>query len=111
VDRTISKTPEVLAVLDRLRADLGPDAFHVVDHWEGDLTAVGVAKPSDHGVLAYIGSFEDGFYVELELPPPPGDDFPYRVAGRHWGQRVEQVVQLVARHLGVRPGSDSRPPG
>src|SRR5690242_9799065 len=95
----LDKEEVILDVLDRLLARLGPAGFDIVDHWDCDLRAVGVASPSNHGVLAYIYAADNGFYVELELPPPPGDDFPYEVAGQHSGLIREQVVDIVARHL------------
>lgn len=95
----LEKAPIVLRTLDRLWTRLGPDAFDIVDHWECDLTAVGVASPRDHGVLAYIASYDNGFYVELELPPRTGDDFPYQVAGTYSGLDFEQVAVIVGEHL------------
>jgi hypothetical protein len=96
------KEDAILGVLDRLRARMGPDAFDIVDHWDSDRMAVGVARPDDHGVLAYIAAWDNGFYVELELPAPSGDDLPYAVAAQHSGLNAEQVVQTVVGHLSVR---------
>jgi hypothetical protein len=98
---SLDKESSIVEVLDRLQARLGPDTFAIVDHWDCDRRAVGVARPDDHGVLAYIATWGSGFYVELELPPPPGDDFPNAVAGQHSGLSAEQVVQIVAGHLSL----------
>lgn len=99
---TLDKDPAILSVLDRLRSLLGPDAFVLSDHWEQDLCAVGIASPRDPGVLAYISCFGESsgrFGYELELPPLPGDDSPYRVAGTGSDLSVEELAAVVAKHL------------
>ena len=37
-----------------LRESLGLDAFDIMDHWEPNLCAVGIASPRDHSVLVYV---------------------------------------------------------
>jgi hypothetical protein len=93
------KDPIILGTLSRLWSRLGPGSFEVVNHWEADRTAVGIASPRSHRVLVNISSHEDGFHVELELPSAAGDDLPYRVAGRASGLDFEQLVGVVAEHL------------
>ena len=95
----LDKDPVIVRTLDRLWTRLGPDAFDVVDHWEDDPIAVGIASPRNHGMLAYLAAYDDGFHVELETPPVPGDDFPYQVAGRHSDLNFEQLVDVVRKHL------------
>lgn len=96
------KDPAILAALDRLWSRLGRDTFVLVDHWESDLCAVGIASPRDHRVLIYISCYGEPpgcFAYELELPPPPGDDFPYQVAGTGDGLSLEELAVVVAKHL------------
>ncbi len=98
----LDKDPAILAVLDRLWSRLGPDAFVLADHWESDLCAVGIASPRNRGVLAYLSTYAElpeRFYVELELPPLLGDDFPYQVASRFDGLDFECLVSVVGKHL------------
>src|SRR5262245_44614932 len=94
----IFKDPQVVRTLDRLWSCLGPDAFDVVDHWECDLTAVGIASPRDHSVLVYYSVNGSAYNAELELPPLPGDDFPYQVAGQHAALDFEQLLAVVREH-------------
>jgi len=49
----LKKEPAAREAVDRLRADLGDDAFAVCDHWEADLCAVGIAQPGAEATLAY----------------------------------------------------------
>ena len=99
MDDGLDKDTAILATLARLRAVLGAGAFDVTDHWAADLTAVGVASPRDHRVLVYIALYPDGYYAELESPAPPGEELPYRVAGRHAGLTFDRLVEVVAGHL------------
>jgi hypothetical protein len=102
VGPAIDKDPAILVVLDRLRSRLGPSAFVLADHWESDLCAVGIASPRNPGVLVYISCHREQperFGYELELPPPPGDDFPYQVAGTGSGVSFEELAAVVADHL------------
>jgi len=114
VGAALDKDPIILAVLDRLRARLGPGAFVHADHWESDLCAVGIASPRDPGVLVYISCFGEPpgrFGYELELPPAPGEDFPYQVAGTGSGLSFEELAGVVAGHLKrADPGASSDRP-
>jgi hypothetical protein len=100
--RALEKDPAILQVLERLAARLGPKTFDIVDHWDCDLTAVGVANPKDHRILAYISTFgmpEGRYIVELELPPEPGRKLPYHIAHTQSGLDFEQLVAKVRTHL------------
>src|SRR5689334_22637039 len=99
------KDPAIVAVLDRLRSRFGPDAFVLADHWEPDLCAVDIASPRDPGVLVYISCYGERpgrFGYELELPPLPGSEALYQVAGRGEGLTFEELVGIVGRHLGEK---------
>lgn len=101
----LDKDPAILSVLDGLRARLGHESFDIVDHWESDLCAVGIASRRDHGVLAYLSCFgepEGRWHVELELPPLPSDDLPYRDAGRFPDLDVEAAAAIIRRHFGLQ---------
>jgi hypothetical protein len=99
----LDKDPAIVTLLRRLSDRLGLDAFEIVDHWEPDLCAIGIASPRDHGVLAYISCFgepEGRYHVELELPPSPGGELPYQDAGRYDDLGFEALVSVVSAHFG-----------
>jgi len=101
----LKKDDSILCLLELLGTRLGSGAFDVVDHWEADACAVGVASPRDHGVLAYLSTFglpAGRYYLELECPPRSGDEAPYEVAGRFTALEFEELVDIVARHLLAR---------
>lgn len=68
---TAQKDRAINDVLERLRADLGDASFTLVDYWDGDLCAVGVARPDDSRHLVYISTWPPGrgtFTYECERP-------------------------------------------
>ena len=98
----LEKDPSLLAVLARLRHDLGEVAFVVSDHWEMDLCAVGIASPKDPRVLAYLSTWQqppDRYYLELELPGESDDNTDYHVAGKWESIGYPELREQIARHL------------
>ncbi|MEY4578668.1 MAG: hypothetical protein RL701_3371 [Pseudomonadota bacterium] len=92
---------QTVAELERL---IGAGAFAVVDLWEGDPLAVGLASPNDARVLAHLVVDPDrplAFFVELELPPQGITDIPYTPAGTFEQLTLSAVVELIVSHLGI----------
>jgi hypothetical protein len=101
-DASHNKDPKIRSVLDRLESRLGWDAFYLVDHWESDACAFGVASYRNPYVLVYIschGEPPDRYGYELELPPQRSDDFPCKVAGAGAGLSFEELAGVAAGHL------------
>jgi hypothetical protein len=48
------KDDAILDAVEHLRKCLGPDEFQIMDHWEADLIAIGVASSSDLQRLVYF---------------------------------------------------------
>jgi hypothetical protein len=97
----LEKDAAIHAVLNRLWARLGADAFVVTDHWDADLYAIGISSPHNRGVLVYISCYgtQPGRYgYELELPAQT-DAPPYQVAGRSSDVSFEELARVVADHL------------
>jgi hypothetical protein len=99
-----AKHESIARMLDELRAELGDDAFDVVDHWDSDTFATGIARPDDHGVLVYV-STHDGrknkYWVSLELPPKPGDAGPFVPAGEGLANGIQELASIVRAHFGT----------
>ena len=97
----LDKDERIIDLLARLRADLGEDAFDVVDHWKPDLCAIGIAMPTDHSQLFYIsthGHGDDEFDYELEIAPQSPDDI-FDVAGRGDADSYSTLLGIVREHL------------
>jgi hypothetical protein len=98
----MTKDPSLDRLIARLRADLGPDTFDIVDHWDGDRHATGFAAPRDHRVLAYVSVLSndtDAIFVERELPPEPGSDLPYQTVGNSSAITYDELVDILRKHL------------
>lgn len=101
----LNKDATILEVLARLEEELGQGGFQVVDHWDADSRAVGVASPDDPGRLVYVsasGGSPDRSFYECETPRAgaSGDDFPYDVAESADDVDIERLVAAVKHHLG-----------
>ncbi|MBB4634269.1 hypothetical protein [Longimicrobium terrae] len=100
-DEDLNKDPAILELLDGLRQALGAAAFMVVDHWDADLRAVGVAHPRNQHVLACLalGGKPGSYDVHLELPAPDRSELPYTAVGNHTEVPFAEVVRIVRGHL------------
>jgi hypothetical protein len=100
----MEKDPELVRAMEALRRRFG-DTMVVVDHWEADLTAVGIARKGAEQRLAYLsvkgGSAEPRFYVALENPHECGSDMPYVSSGDHDDLSLADATDIVAAHLGL----------
>ena len=80
---------------------LPPRTFVVVDHWEADPFAIGLAKPTDPDHLVYITSDRDvhgRFFMSRELPSD-SDLVPYREAGAEQFESIDDLAAAIAIHL------------
>jgi hypothetical protein len=100
-DEGLNKDPAIVELLAGLREALGAAAFMVVDHWEADPCAVGVAHPRNQHVLACLalGANPGSYDIHLELPAPDRSELPYAAAGGHAEVSFAEVVGIVRGHL------------
>ena len=96
------KSPDLMALVERLRRDLGRDYFVEVPHWNDDQTAIGLGRPDDPRFLVYL-SMQSGsreVYVECEIPAPDDvAEIPYEVAVSGDYVDYEQILGVVKSHL------------
>jgi hypothetical protein len=94
----------IVDVLAQLQRHLGADTFEVLDHWDADLFAVGIARAETPQRLVYILTYglpEGRYTVELELPPEPGSDDEYESSGWHENLAFGELAAIAAKHLGL----------
>jgi hypothetical protein len=97
------KDASVRQLLKRLAERLGSNYFHIVDHWPDDPYAIGLTRPDNPAVLAYVCTVEadpDRIFVSLELPPA-GEwaDTPYSPAGDQNVRGFDELAAIIERHL------------
>lgn len=98
----LRKDESILSLIDELKSRMGDDAFVVIDHWEGDLFAVGIARPDNHDVLAYVCTYEhpvESYVVSLELPAKPGSELPYIQGDELQVHGLDKLVEVIEKHF------------
>jgi hypothetical protein len=101
----MNKEAVVVETLNDLRARLGSSAFQIVDHWETDRAAIGVARHDQPDQLVYFCSYGDlprRYFVSLEAPAVVENELPYTSVADHHDVDFEALVGLVAAHLDCR---------
>ena len=81
--------------------DLERRGWTVVDHWEADTCAIGLARPSDLRRLVYVSTFNKAagrYDYECELPSGP-EDTEYESTDRREDVTYDELVKALERHL------------
>ena len=94
------KDSSIVDLLDAL--NLESRAWEVVDHWEGDLCATGVAARQDRRRLVYVSTFdhEPGRYsYQCEIPNGP-DEVDYRAVRSGENVTLRELIDAMELHLG-----------
>ncbi len=96
------KDEDIRQVITSLQDELGLDAFDIVDHWETDSLAIGIARPDNHKTLIYIATCESDnrYFVSLENPPVD-EDFPYQQGEIFDGIDFITLMNVVKKHLSL----------
>lgn len=99
------KYRSIWAFLGQLAREIDSEQYQVVDHWDADLFAIGVASLGEPGQLAYVSTYQqeaDHFAVECEMP---GSD---TVAARGVGLTFDAAVEMIRRHLTLAKPTTAR---
>lgn len=100
-----------MSLVERLRADLSMDVV-LVDHWEADRCAIGVARRSDPRFLVYLTVFSteiDLVSFELEWPSTD-DDLPYSSETMVEGATYDRLLDAAQHHLQIQAKAPTRLP-
>ena len=101
-DPNLQKDPRIHDVLIRLRDRLGGKAFEVIDHWDADLCAVGIGRPSDNRFVAYVSTWglpNGRYYLSLDAPSATDRDSETEEVERYEDVDFPTLVRHVARHM------------
>ena len=96
-----SKHPQIREFLGKLEASLPSGEYQLVDFWDADPCAIGVAARDDQRRLVYVSTYEqeDGTYAfECEAPPDDGSD-DYQVVEEGENLPFDALLQKIRSHL------------
>ncbi|MEZ4462461.1 MAG: hypothetical protein R3E66_22605 [bacterium] len=94
----MAKHESILDVVRKLQ--LHHPSWILVDHWEADLCAIGIAEAHEPRRLAYVSTWKQpaGRYF-LELESPEGED--YKVDGTFEAVDFEELEGRIFGHLHI----------
>src|SRR5215213_4978463 len=93
------KDRSIWALLALLASDVDSTRYQVVDHWDADLFAIGVAAVDDGRRLVYISTFaQENERYAVECEAPDGEES-YIVSGRGERLSFQDVVATIRQHL------------
>ncbi|MFO0697509.1 MAG: hypothetical protein U0230_28280 [Polyangiales bacterium] len=104
------KDPKLLELLERL--NLPERGWVTVDHWTGDLCAIGVARAGDPERLVHISIYRKAqgrFDYECELAPRDDDEI-YAPAGGGEDVSFAELLEALEEHLGAARPVDPMTP-
>jgi len=79
-------------------------AWVIVDHWDGDLLAVGIARKDEPRRLVYVSTRNAGkgkYYYECEVPSGP-DQTDYSVTDEGDEVDFDTLLRAMTKHLSRR---------
>lgn len=96
---TPSKAPSILKLIEMLQLD--KHGWIIVDHWEADLCAVGIAANKNPRRLVYISSYNkpDGIFDYECETPLAGDNEEYEVEQEGQDVPFAEIMDVLKRHL------------
>lgn len=95
----MNKDASILDLIARL--DLPRRGWIVVDHWEADCMAIGIATPADPRRLVYVSMYDEEpnrYYYECEIPAGSAPN-EYVTAERGQSVDFEELERVIHRHL------------
>ena len=99
---TLNKDKSIKAVLERISSNIGEENLCLVDHWDADLCAIGIAKKDDNAQLVYISTYNKPyreFYYELEFSSKiKADTSNLQLEG---DVKYNELIKIIKSHLSV----------
>ena len=99
--KDINKDERIKFIVNYLVDKFGESSFKLKDHWDADLTAIGLTD-NEEKYLIYISSYgENDFYVSLENLTD-GDERPYEPAGDFDNVDLMGLEKIFIEHLRIK---------
>ena len=97
----MDKDLSIIALLERLR--LEERGWEIVDDWDADMCAVGIAKVGSPRRLVYVSTFKcplERYYYDCEEPGASERPDDYHVTETGEGVDFATLLRVMERHLG-----------
>lgn len=101
---SLAKADNVRWVLAALAGRFGHDSFQIIDDWEADLCAVGIARPDDPNKVAYISTYglpEGQYACHIDIWPSEGSDGGYKNIAQLERVGFATLVTAITEYLGI----------
>jgi hypothetical protein len=95
----LRKDKSIWMLLGDLARRLDSQGYQVVDHWEADLHAIGVAAQGNPDHLVYVCTFGQPPGTVAYECETPGTDVPYVTTGTGNAAGVDELASIIQRHL------------
>lgn len=99
------KDASIWQLVGALAGRLDADQFQLIDHWDADLVAIGIARADDPARLVYVSTWQQppGHYAfECEEAHPEHE---HAVGERADTVTFDQLVDALRRHTSITSGS------
>lgn len=95
------KDPRIRELLRGLKASMAAGSYQIMDHWDADACAIGIASLEDPWRLVYVSTYdqEGGKYAfECEAPMGSGSG-DYQTIDQGDGLRLDDLLLKIRVHL------------
>ena len=99
----MGKDPSIQEVLGMVAEAFGTEGWTVMDHWEPDMFAMGIARADDPARLVYVSTWRrmPGRYF-YECETPPATEEPRRAESSEEYVDSVRLLEVIGRHLRLR---------
>lgn len=97
----MTKDASIWRMLGALADRLDSHRFQVIDHWDADLFAIGIARADEPAQLVYVSTYrQTPAHYSFECEQQEGDQ-PSEVGERAEEATFDEFVDVVRRHLSL----------
>ncbi len=101
----IRKDKSIWILLGELAGCIDSRSYQVLDHWEADLHAIGVAAPDNPEQLVYVCTFDQPPGTSAYECESSGSGAPYAATSSGTAASVLELASIIERHLGPSTAS------
>ena len=99
------KNKVIIDLISRIDAAIGKDNYQLVDNWDDEIDAVGIAHPKDRKLIVYICAYDTGYFVSTEFPREnqnkKKDALPYNPGKNYNDLKFDELIEIILKHFGL----------